>query len=549
MDRNTFLAFALSFLVLSLWMSWEASHRPKPAAAPAPVAERPMPAEPAPSAPRAAPPLPAEPAAAPVEELHLENPLVAAALTSRGAGVVRWELRNFRAPRSEGGGPVVLLDSDSAALVSFATPFADLGGGDLSEVPFRVADRGPRQAAFVWTQNGVTIHKLFELAEDTYELRLRLEVENHGTESISPGFGVVLPERVRESSDFQNLTLQVLRQGNLERTPVAQFGRSSPIGAIFGRRPQLDLAFEGDIDWAGASTRYFVSAMIPDIGRDALADLRATVPGREAMVTMARRPVAILPGTALAREYRIYVGPKEPERLAAVGAQLDRSIDLGYRWVAPLTRAFTWMLDALYAVIPNYGVAIIVLTVIVRLATAPLAAQQMRSMSKMRELQEPIKRIQERFRDDRQQQSKEMMELYRKAGVNPLGGCLPMLLQIPVFIGLYYALQSSIALRQAPFMLWIDDLSIPETLFTLPGGFPVRLLPLLMCGSMVLQQRMTPSTMDPQQARMMMVMMPVMFTFLFYTFPSGLVLYWLVSNLLAIAQQVIINRRLNAAAK
>src|SRR5262249_16153477 len=154
-----------------------------------------------------------------------------------------WELRNFRAPRSEGGGPVVLLDSDSAALVSFATPFADLGGGDLSEVPFRVADRGPHRAAFVWTQNGFTIHKLFELAEDTYELRLRLEVENHSTESISPGFGVVLPERVRESSDFQNLTLQVLRQGNLERTPVAQFGRSSPIGAIFGRRPQLDLAF------------------------------------------------------------------------------------------------------------------------------------------------------------------------------------------------------------------------------------------------------------------------------------------------------------------
>jgi YidC/Oxa1 family membrane protein insertase len=169
-------------------------------------------------------------------------------------------------------------------------------------------------------------------------------------------------------------------------------------------------------------------------------------------------------------------------------------------------------------------------------------------MSKMRELQEPIKKIQERFRDDRQQQSKEMMELYRKAGVNPLGGCLPMLLQIPVFIGLYYALQSSIALRQAPFMLWIEDLSVPETLFTLPGGFPVRLLPLLMCGSMVLQQKMTPSTMDPQQARMMMIMMPVMFTFLFYTFPSGLVLYWLVSNLLAIAQQVIINRRLSAAA-
>ena len=548
MDRNAFLAFALSFLVLSLWMSWEAKHRPKGLAA-KPVAERQVGGEVAPQAARPTPPpAPAEaPGAGPIEEVRLENPLVSAVLTSRGAGVVRWELRTYQAPASEGGGPVVLLESDSADSASFATPFADLGAGDLSRASFRVVERGPRRASFELTHDGVVLHKSFELAEDTYEFRLRLEVENRGAAPISPGFAVELPERVREGSDFQNLTVAVVRQGALERTPVAQFGRSSPIGAIFGRTPELERSFEGDIDWAGAYSRYFVSAIIPDVGRDALARLQATVPGREATVTVARRPVAILPGTELAREYQVYVGPKEPERLAAVGAQLDRSIELGYRWVAPLTRAFTWMLGACYAVIPNYGVAIIVLTVLVRLATAPLAAQQMRSMSKMRELQEPIKRIQERFRDDRQQQSKEMMELYRKAGVNPLGGCLPMLLQIPVFIGLYYALQSSIALRQAPFMLWITDLSVPETLFTLPGGFPVRLLPLLMCGSMVLQQKMTPSTMDPQQARMMMIMMPVMFTFLFYTFPSGLVLYWLVSNLLAIAQQVIINRRLSAA--
>jgi len=549
LDRNAFLAFALSFLVLSLWMSWEAKHRPK-TVPPRPVAEQrseaPQP-EPQPTPAAARAPEASTGAAAPVEELRLENPLVDAVLTSRGAGVVRWELRAYQAPASEGGGPVVLLQSDSADLVSFATPFAELGAGDLAQVPFRVVERGPLVAHFAFTHDGVTLRKSFELAPDGYEFRLRLEVENGGATPVSPGFAVELPERVREGSDFQNLTVAVLREGTLDRFPVAQFGRVSPVGAIFGRSPELDRAFDGDVEWAGAHSRYFVSALIPDSSRDALARLQATVPGREATVTVARTPVAILPGTTLTREYRVYVGPKEPARLAAVGAQLDRAIDLGYRWVAPLTRAFVWALGVCYAVIPNYGVAIIVLTVLVRLATAPLAAQQMRSMSKMRELQEPIKRIQERYRDDRQQQSKEMMELYRKAGVNPLGGCLPMLLQIPVFIGLYYALQSSIALRQAPFVLWIRDLSVPETLFTLPGGLPVRLLPLLMCGSMVLQQKMTPSTMDPQQARMMMIMMPVMFTFLFYTFPAGLVLYWLVSNLLAIGQQVVINRRLSAA--
>jgi YidC/Oxa1 family membrane protein insertase len=171
----------------------------------------------------------------------------------------------------------------------------------------------------------------------------------------------------------------------------------------------------------------------------------------------------------------------------------------------------------------------------------------MKSMKRMGELQPKIKQLQEKHKDDRQAQSQEMMKLYKEAGVNPLGGCLPMVLQIPVFIGLYYALQSSIELRQAPFFLWIDDLSRPETLFTLPGtGWPVRLLPILMTGSMVLQQRMTPTTsMDPTQQRTMMFVMPLMFFFMFYGFPSGLVLYWLVSNLLAVAQQMYLNRRMS----
>jgi YidC/Oxa1 family membrane protein insertase len=185
----------------------------------------------------------------------------------------------------------------------------------------------------------------------------------------------------------------------------------------------------------------------------------------------------------------------------------------------------------------------------VRLVTAPLATKQMRSMKRLGELQPRMKAIQDKYRDDRQRQSQEMMKLYRESGVNPLGGCMPMLLQIPVFIALYYALQSSIDLRQAPFVGWIEDLSQPETLFVVPGlGVPVRILPLLMGASMVLQQKLTPTTMDPAQARMMMVMMPIMFTVLFYGFPSGLVLYWFVSNLLAIGQQLWTNRRIAVSA-
>jgi len=217
--------------------------------------------------------------------------------------------------------------------------------------------------------------------------------------------------------------------------------------------------------------------------------------------------------------------------------------------VHPMTRAFTWLLAVLHSFVPNYGWSIILLTILVRAAMAPLTVKQMRSMERMRRIQPMIKEIQEKHADDRQKQSEAMMSLYRQEKVNPLGGCLPMLLQLPVFIGLFYALRSSIQLRQAPFLGWIDDLAAPDLLFTIPGfAFPVRVLPLLMGASMFVQQKMTPVQVDPAQARMMLIMMPLMMTVVSYSFPSGLVLYWMMSNVLAIAQQLWTGRHLKAAA-
>ena len=226
---------------------------------------------------------------------------------------------------------------------------------------------------------------------------------------------------------------------------------------------------------------------------------------------------------------------------------LERAIDLGWSWVEPLTRFFSLLLKMLYSVVANYGVAIIILTILVRVVTAPLTIKQMRSMERMRALSPKLKEIQAEFADDRQKQSEKTMALYKSEGVNPLGGCLPMLLQFPVFIGLFYALRSTIQLRQAPFFGWIDDLSVPESLFEIPGlGLPFRVLPLVMGATMVLQQRITPMQADPAQAKMMMTVMPVMMTMIFYQFPSGLVLYWMVSNLLAISHQLWIGRGIRA---
>jgi YidC/Oxa1 family membrane protein insertase len=567
LDRNAFLAFALSFLVLSAYMFYEAKHHPpRP---PAPAAEQVAPAEnaelaapkpgaalaaPAPTAPSArktaaaAPPAEAEPSV-PTEELPFASSLADGVLSSRGAGITSWKLREYQTPPSEGAAPVELADEAPGDPPLLATPLTGLGAGDFSTAGFQVVKRGPEEFVFEAHRAGVVVRKRFAFTPDSYRFRLQLTVENHDDHPITPDFGVMIRERSRTISDFHDLGLVALADGSVHRTLVARFGKPSMIGSLFGRgAPELAENFAGNVEWAGMDTHYFLLAMIPDVSRDAQGHWTAIVPGEAADVVLAR-PATLPPGTSVMREYDVYLGPKEPERLAAAGAQLDRSIQLGYSWIAPVTRAFTWLLKACYRVIPNYGVAIIVLTVLVRLATAPLAQKQMRSMKRLSEVQPRMKEIQEKYKSDRERQSQEMAKLMRETGWNPLGGCLPMFLQIPVFIGLYYALQSSIDLRQAPFMLWIDDLSRPETLFTLPGfGIPVHLLPILMIISMVVQQKLTPTTtMDPAQQRMMMFMMPLMFGFLFYTLPSGLVLYWFVSNVLAIAQQLWLNRTMAQA--
>jgi hypothetical protein len=201
----------------------------------------------------------------------------------------------------------------------------------------------------------------------------------------------------------------------------------------------------GNVEWAGAQTRYFLAAILPDNPRDASTRFTPVEPGETALLEVGFGRAELPPGGGLDREYRVYLGPKEPERLDSVGAHLDAAIAKG--WFPPLTRFFTWLLTATHGVVHNYGVAIILITIVVRLLLAPLMARQMRSMKRMSVLQPRMKEIQERFSDDRQKQSEAMMALYKEAGVNPLSmmtGCLPMFLQLPVFIGFYYALQGAI---------------------------------------------------------------------------------------------------------
>ena len=370
---------------------------------------------------------------------------------------------------------------------------------------------------------------------------------NDSTAVVAPRFQIDIPARQKDANDFREQALAALEDGSRVMTPLAGLGSSGFFQSITGRKAEKYQDYLGQIDWAGIQTTYFLTVILPDNPSQANVRIAALEPGVLGVAQLSFDETILPPGRAIAREFRAYMGPKEMERLEAFGGETVRAIDLGWSWVEPLTRFFSLFLKMLYSVVPNYGVAIVILTIMVRVVTAPLTIKQMRSMERMRALSPQLKEIKEEFADDRQKQSEKTMALYKSEGVNPLGGCLPMLLQFPVFIGLFYALRSTIQLRQAPFFGWIDDLSVPETLFEIPGiGLPIRVLPLIMGATMVLQQKITPMQADPAQAKMMMTVMPVMMTVIFYQFPSGLVLYWMVSNVLAISHQLWIGRGIRA---
>jgi YidC/Oxa1 family membrane protein insertase len=230
-------------------------------------------------------------------------------------------------------------------------------------------------------------------------------------------------------------------------------------------------------------------------------------------------------GKAYDTQWRLYAGPAEVDRLTPAAPNLGLTVDYGWLWI--ICEPIFWVLEHVHNIIGNWGWAIVLVTVLIKAIFYPLSAMSYRSMAAMRALQPKIEALKLRYADDKQKLTQATMELYRKEKANPFSGCFPVIIQVPVFIALYYVLMESVELRQAPFIFWIEDLSTRD---------PYFILPILMGLSMVLQQRLSPSPLDPTQAKMMMLL-PVFFTFIFLFFPSGLVLYWLVNNLLSVSQQ------------
>jgi YidC/Oxa1 family membrane protein insertase len=528
MDQQRFLlALVLSFLLLLAYEQLVVRPYRRSQPSPQPPSQGQVAGQPAtPGAERGAAPVepPASPEApsatapgglsAPADDapvVTIDTDLVRATITTLGARLKSMELKQFR--------QTVRPDS---ALLDLVTPSPvlpitlELGGGssdagvvyEASASAVRLS--GPEQGEIIFrgsTADGRAIQKRYRFLGNSY----LFDVAASGA-ATKGSVGLVL-------------------------TPISQQaasgGRTSGTeqGVAFANTKLIEKTLDAlktpfevvEVGWTGFSAQYFAALGMPQSGT-ATAWLAKT------------------DGTAIARldartsdggaEFQVFMGPKEREILSAAGHQLERALDFGWFWFIALP--LLWGLRALYRIIPNYGVAIILLTAFVKVATAPLTRSSFKSMKAMQKLQPEMQRLRERYKDDQTAMQKEMMEMYKRHRVNPVSGCLPMLLQLPIFVGLYNALLHAIELRHAPFMLWINDLSAPDRLMI--GGIGIPVLVLLMGASMVLQQWMTPQQGDPTQQRMMMVM-PLVFTFISMNFPSGLVLYWLVNNLLTMGQQ------------
>jgi YidC/Oxa1 family membrane protein insertase len=295
--------------------------------------------------------------------------------------------------------------------------------------------------------------------------------------------------------------------------------------------------FKENLKWIAQEDKYFFSALVP------------ASPVEEARAFLVKdSPVIAFKGKSGKNAFHLYAGPKEHDKLGALNLGLEHIVKFGF--FSFIARPLFWVLKFFYSFLGNYGWAIILITIVTRIPFIPLLNKSQKSMKKLQEIQPKMNEIKEKFKSDPQRMQKEMMELYKRHKVSPLGGCLPMLLQIPVFFALYSVLNIAIELRGAPFILWITDLAAPDTLFghipaaiPLIGGFALGPLPIVMGLTMLIQQKMTPSSMDPRQAKMMLLM-PVIFTFMFLNFASGLVLYWLINNILGIIQQLFVNKSL-----
>lgn len=375
--------------------------------------------------------------------------------------------------------------------------------------------------------NGVQYTKTYRFTAGDFAIRQLIRVDNQSSQSWKGNlFGQIKRDNSADPSTATNMGLKPYLGGAVshEETNYEKISFSD-----MAEKPFKKTTTGG---WVAVLQHYFVSAWVPDQTQPVV--LQARTRSDYNLIGFTGPSVEIPAGQEGTLSSTFYVGPKLQDALEATATNLKLTVDYGWLWW--LAQPLFWLLTTIQSVVINWGVAIILIVVCVKAAFFQLSAASYRSMAKMRKFAPELTRLREQHGDDRQKMSQAMMELYKKEKINPLGGCLPILVQMPVFLSLYWVLMESVELRHAPFFLWIHDLSAMD---------PYFVLPIIMGLSMLGQQMLNPTPPDPMQARIMKIM-PVVFTFFFLWFPSGLVLYWVCNNLLSIAQQYVITKRIEA---
>ncbi len=560
-NLRLFLFFALALVLMLIWQAWEQYNAPPPGPAAGPVspAEPGVPTPPPSTPTQAEPPPPAAERLSSSTRVSVSTDLFEAIVDTHGADLRELRLRAFPVDVDSPDKPFTLMSDSGPELFiaqsglighgtdypthktvyqSAAARYALGAGSDELRVPFTW--RAP---------NGVTYTKTYVFRRSSYVVDVEFAVAN-GSRSDWAGYlyGQFQRAHVDTSSIFQAPTYT----GGAIHTPENHFEKIS-----FEDMRKRPLKREVKGGWVAMLQHYFVGAWLQPA--QARSEFYTDVLGGERHVIGFKRldAVSVHPGGTGVVQAKLYLGPKERARLTLLSCGSDikvkgappcpepppyaegMELTVDYGWLTPIAAPLFWLLDTINRAVGNWGWAIILLTILIKLAFYPLSAASYKSMAHMKKLQPRMQALRERYGDDRQKLNQAMMELYKTEKINPLGGCLPILIQIPVFIALYWVLLESVEMRQAPWILWIRDLSAKD---------PYYVLPIIMGASTFLQQKLNPTPMDPIQQKVFMFL-PWVFTVFFLFFPSGLVLYWVVNNILSIAQQWMINRTIGAANK
>ena len=375
--------------------------------------------------------------------------------------------------------------------------------------------------------NGVQYIKEYVFTPDHYLIQVRYRINNQSGKNLAVyPYGQLVRKHVAKKRGMK--TTNRSYTGAAIYTPSDKFQKLKYDEIL--EKPLTRKARSG---WVAMLQHYFTSIWILPEG-DWTLYTKALDDERYAVGFNANAPVNIAPGSQAELDMQLFAGPKDQKRMKRYGESLKLTVDYGF--LTPISAPLFWLLSKIHGLVGNWGWAIIILTILIKMVFFPLSAASYKSMAKMKNLAPRMKTLKERYGDDKQKYQQAVMEFYRKEKINPMGGCLPILIQIPVFIALYWVLLESVELRQAPWAFWIKDLSSRD---------PYFILPIIMGVSMFVQQKLNPPQADPMQQKIMMAL-PVVFTFFFLYFPAGLVLYWVVNNILSIAQQWYINKSLGA---